>query len=290
MKLYAISDLHLDRRANREALQNLPYFGHDWLILGGDVCATAEQLAAALDLLCSRFAQVVWVPGNHELWVDRLDASASSSAGSSSVTKYEELVEICRRFGVHTPEDEYPVWRGEGGAHRIVPLHILYDYSFRPQSIPEDAAIDWAVESGVLCQDEKRIDPRPFSSKADWCRARLDYSRKRLSQCSADMPLVLVNHFPLRYDLVRTMRIPRFSIWCGTRDTEDWHRLYGASVVVSGHLHMRSTDYRDGVRFEEVSLGYPRDWKRGRTVQSYLREILPGPGKPYDFAGPFWQF
>lgn len=284
MKLYAVSDLHLDHRANREALQKLPSFGDSWLILAGDICATVEQLAAALDLLCSRFARVIWVPGNHELWVGRFKATMSS------VAKYDALVAVCRQFGAITPEDEYPLWQGEGGSHRIVPLHLLYDYSFRPLSVPEASAVDWAVESGVLCQDEYSIDPSPFASKSDWCRARLEYSAGRLSQCATDVPLVLVNHFPLRYDLVRTMRIPRFSIWCGTRETENWHQLYGATVVVSGHLHMRSTDYRDGVRFEEVSLGYPRDWKQNQGIHRYFREILPGPGHRYHHAGPFWQF
>lgn len=284
MKLFAISDLHLDHRANREALQDLPAFTHDWLILGGDICSSPRHLHDALDVLCTRFAHIVWVPGNHELWVDAGDPF------DSSVAKYEELVNICRRFGVSTPEDDYPVWKGPGGAHRIVPLHLLYDYSFRPGSVAEESAVDWAVESGVLCRDEYQIDPAPYGSKAEWCRARIEYSWRRLQACTDDLPLVMVNHFPLRYDLVRTMRIPRFSIWCGTRDTEEWHREFGARVVISGHLHMRSTDYRDGVRFEEVSLGYPRDWRRERGIDHYFREILPGPGKAYHHAGPFWQF
>ncbi|MCW8196697.1 metallophosphoesterase [Proteobacteria bacterium 005FR1] len=285
MKLFAISDLHLDHRANREALQDLPAFTDDWLILGGDICSSPRHLREALDTFCARFAHVVWVPGNHELWVDDRDPF------DSSVAKYEELVEVCRHSGVSTPEDEYPLWQGPGGTHRVVPLHLLYDYSFRPGSVAAESAVDWAVESGVLCRDEYQIDPGPFASKAEWCRARVDYSRHRLRECSDGTPLVLVNHFPLRYDLVRTMRIPRFSIWCGTRATEDWHREFGASVVVSGHLHMRCTDYRDGVRFEEVSLGYPRDWRRERGIEHYLREILPGPAQArYHHAGPFWQF
>src|SRR5690606_23719641 len=122
MKLFAISDLHLDHRANREALQKLPDFGDDWLILGGDLSSSAQHLHAALELLASRFAGLVWVPGNHELWVD------SAGEGDSSVLKYKALVDVCREFGVHTPEDEYPLWKGEGGAHRIAPLHLLYDY------------------------------------------------------------------------------------------------------------------------------------------------------------------
>ena len=39
---------------------------------------------------------------------------------------------------------------------------------------------------------------------------------------------------------------------------------------------MRTTLWRDSVRYEEVSLGYPRDWDETRGVNWYLREILPG--------------
>jgi hypothetical protein len=98
-----------------------------------------------------------------------------------------------------------------------------------------------------------------------------------LQEAAASAPLVLVNHFPLREDLVRLWRIPRFSIWCGTKRTEDWHQRFRARVVVSGHLHIRSTDWVDGVRFEEVSLGYPRHWDPDSGIDQYLREILPGP-------------
>jgi hypothetical protein len=86
--------------------------------------------------------------------------------------------------------------------------------------------------------------------------------------------LVLVGHWPLRRDLVRLGRVPRYAPWCGTRLTEDWHVRFGAAVVVSGHLHARATDVRDGVRFEEVSVGYPRDWDATRGLASYLRRIL----------------
>ncbi|MGH9360727.1 MAG: metallophosphoesterase, partial [Thermoanaerobaculia bacterium] len=49
-----------------------------------------------------------------------------------------------------------------------------------------------------------------------------------------------------------------------------------AKAVVYGHLHIRATQWRDGVRCEEVSLGYPQNWEPGRGLASYLREILPG--------------
>lgn len=65
--------------------------------------------------------------------------------------------------------------------------------------------------------------------------------------------------------------------------TEDWHIRFRALAVVSGHLHMRATRWRDGVRFEEVSLGYPRQWEVSRGVGEYLRQILPVP-ESFPFA------
>jgi hypothetical protein len=84
---------------------------------------------------------------------------------------------------------------------------------------------------------------------------------------------VLINHWPLRYEHGEPPRIPRFSIWCGTRATERWHRDYAIDTVVYGHLHLRSTKRRDDVRFEEVSLGYPRQWNAAQPLRDYLRRI-----------------
>jgi hypothetical protein len=154
---------------------------------------------------------------------------------------------------------------------------LLYDYSFRPAHVAEEDAVSWAMESGIVCSDEILLDPRPHRSRQAWCRARLAAAEARLEAAPAH-PTVLVNHFPLREDLVRLGLIPRFSIWCGTRHTHDWHRRFRASVVVTGHLHVPRTDYRDGVRFEEVSFGYPRQRPSWRSADDCLREILPGPG------------
>jgi hypothetical protein len=188
-------------------------------------------------------------------------------------------VSICRNYAVLTPEDPYVLWPGAGGPCLIAPLFLLYDYSFRPDDVPADRAIAWAEETGVLCTDEALLHSYPYATKEAWCAARCVYTERRLTEAATRAPLVLINHFPFRQDLIRLMRIPRFSIWCGTRRTEDWHTRFPAKVVVSGHLHIRATDFRDDVRFEEVSLGYPRDWHHERGIRGYLREILPGPNR-----------
>ncbi len=271
MKLYAISDLHLFSEINRQALTALPAHPEDWLILGGDIGETEEHLHFALSILTRRFQRLVWVPGNHDLWT--LPTERSRLRGEA---KYQWLVSICRDYGVLTPEDPYVLWTGEGPTCWLAPLFLLYDYSFRPDDIPLERAVEWAAKSGVICADEALLYAEPYSSRSAWCAARCLYTEERLKEVSPQAPLVLINHFPLRQDLVRLWWIPRFSIWCGTRRTIDWHVRFPVSVVVYGHLHLRGTHFRDGVRFEEVSLGYPSNWHQPSGIQAYLREILPG--------------
>ncbi len=283
MKLYAISDLHVGQPANRRAFAQLGEHPDDWLVLGGDLAETYDDVAFVFATARARFAKVFWVPGNHELW--------SLPRGSErGVARYERLVALCRAAGVVSPEDPYVAWPGPGPPCFIAPLFLLYDYSFRPAGVSEEGALDWALDEGLLCTDEAILHPDPYPSKAAWCRARCALSAARLAALGPGCETVLINHFPLRYDLAGTPAIPRFSIWCGTTRTEDWHLRFRARAVVSGHLHIRATAYRDGVRFEEVSLGYPRQWRADAGVDAYLREILPGPSPAEAGAAPAWRY
>ncbi len=274
MKLYAISDLHLRHNDNRLALQALPAHPDDWLIVAGDVGETLAEMEFMLSTLTQRFRQVIWVPGNHELWT-----MPSEQPQLKGEARYQRLVSLCRGYGALTPEDPYPRWPGPGPERVIVPMFLGYDYTFRPEHVPVDKALEWAGEDDLLCTDEVLLHPEPHASRAAWCAARVASTRARLEALPPNCATVLINHYPLRYEHVRLPRIPRFSIWCGTKQTEDWHSRFRAEVVVTGHLHMPATLWRDGVRFEEVSLGYPAQWKhRGvRGLDSCLRVILPGP-------------
>ncbi len=275
MRLLAISDLHLAHQRNRQALLEIPPHLDDDLIVAGDIGESEEQLHFALETLGQRFRRLLWVPGNHDLWTVGKDPLKLRGEA-----KYRRLVDICRQHGTLTPEDPYLRWPADGVSpdHLLAPLFVLYDYSFRPDSLSFEEALPWAAAQGIVCSDEYLLHPQPYTSRQEWCAARVTYTEQRLSEAAAlDMPLVLINHFPLRRDHLRLRRIPRFSLWCGTRKTEDWHRRFNASVVVYGHQHVKGTILQDGVRFEEVSLGYPRDWDQNRGIAPYFRQILPHP-------------
>ncbi|QSB16516.1 metallophosphoesterase [Natronosporangium hydrolyticum] len=273
-RLLAISDLHVSHPDNQPVVKELRGAPGDWLIVAGDVAERPDEVAWVLELLRERFETVVWVPGNHELWTTGKDP-----VRLNGVARYQHLVELCRKLGVYTPEDEFPVWTGPGGPVRIAPLFLLYDYTFRVAGTAnKEESLAYAHQTGVVCTDEYLLHPDPYRSRDEWCRARVAATEQRLAACDPEIPLVLVNHWPLVRSPTRVLRYPEFAQWCGTELTADWHRRFRVAAVVYGHLHIPRTTYHDGVPHLEVSLGYPREWRVRGMPEPLLRPVLPAGG------------
>jgi 3',5'-cyclic AMP phosphodiesterase CpdA len=272
-RLLAVSDLHVRYAENRAVVEGLrPTTDGDWLIVAGDVAEQVDDVRWALALLRERFASVIWVPGNHELWTRSKDPTPLRGEA-----RYRHLVEVCRELDVLTPEDPFPVWEGEGGPAVVAPLFLLYDYSFLPEGTSTaEEGLAAAYKAGVVCTDEHLLHPDPYPDRASWCAARVAESQRRLDACDPDLPTVLVNHWPMTRLPTRVLRYPEFALWCGTELTADWHLRYRATAVVYGHLHIPRVIVEDGVRFVEASLGYPREWKK-RPGLGYpsVEELLP---------------
>ncbi|HVT70641.1 MAG TPA: metallophosphoesterase [Trebonia sp.] len=287
-RLLAVSDLHIaypENRAYADALT--PGDPGDWLIVAGDVGEVFADVGYVLATLANRFATVIWTPGNHELWTPPSDPVALRG-----VARYEALVKVCRRFGVVTPEDEFPVWDGPGGPVTVAPLFTLYDYSFGPGGTAtadlagadpagadpaeggRSAALAAARAAGIRPADEGRLHTDPYPSAAAWCRDRVAATERRLAAVTG--PAVLASHWPLLREPTRALRYQAFTPWCGTIRTAGWHTRGEVLAAVYGHLHIPRTTYHDGVRFEEVSVGYPREWQRRGTAPPPPRVILGG--------------
>ncbi|MEV5322282.1 metallophosphoesterase [Streptomyces sp. NPDC052687] len=271
-QLLAISDLHIGYEDNRALVEKLrPGTDDDWLLVAGDVAEKVSSIEWALKTLAGRFRKVVWVPGNHELWTH-----PSDPVTLRGVARYEHLVEMCRGLGVVTPEDPYPVWEGPGGPVAVAPLFLLYDYSFLPAGCAtKEEGLSYAHKTGVVCNDEYLLHPDPYPTRDDWCRARVAATEARLAALPDDLPVVLVNHWPLERHPTEVLWYPEFAMWCGTRLTADWHRRFPVAAVVYGHLHIPRTTVHEGVRFEEVSVGYPREWRKRPQPPGRPRRILP---------------
>jgi 3',5'-cyclic AMP phosphodiesterase CpdA len=270
--LTAVSDLHVSYAENRAIVENMqPTSEADWLLVAGDIGEQFADIEWTLRTLRERFAKVVWAPGNHELWTVSGDA-----VQLRGVPRYEALVRMCRDLDVLTPEDEFPVWTGAGGPVLIAPLFVLYDYSFRPEGChTKEQGLARAHATGVVCTDEYYLHPDPYPSRDAWCRARISLTERRLAECDPTVPIVMVNHYPLVREPTDILRYPEFAQWCGTVLTADWHRRFNTAAVVYGHLHIPRITWHDGIRFQEVSLGYPREWRRHGQPHGILRQILP---------------
>ncbi len=274
-RLWAISDLHVSYPQNAQQVARLrPSHPEDWLIVAGDVAERTPVIMGALEGLSQHFAKVIWVPGNHELWTSR-----RTEVVPPSTAKYADLVAQCRRLGIVTPEDDYPLWTGPGGPAWVAPLFLPYDYTWLVDPrLTVEQAMARAEEHHVVAADVYLIDPSPFSSIEHWSKTRVHLSQRRLAELDAAYPTVLVNHWPLVREPTRWLRHPEFAMFCGTEATAQWHRRFRALACVYGHLHMPVTFLHDGVRFEECSMGYPREWQRWGHRHDWPRQILPAPG------------
>ncbi|WP_045745398.1 metallophosphoesterase family protein [Actinoplanes rectilineatus] len=273
-KLLAVSDLHVAYKENLQLAGRLaPTSDDDWLIVAGDVGEVFDEVVATLRHLAGRFAKVIWAPGNHELWTHPKDPVTARGD-----RRYQQLVAACRSLGVVTPEDPFPVWTGTGGPVVVAPLFVLYDYTWRaPGTTTKAESLAYAERTGIVCTDEMLLHPDPYPSREAWCDARLAETERRLSAIDPALPTLLVTHWPLHRHPTDILRFPEFAQWCGTEGTADWHTRFRAQVAVYGHLHIRRTTERDGVRFEEVSLGYPREWRaRFGEAPPLLRDVLAG--------------
>lgn len=245
--LWAVSDLHAAVKKNRDRIDSIhPADPTDWLIVAGDVAETTQQIVRELATLKRRFARVLWVPGNHELF-------ARSSDQNKGRDKYQEIVSALQGEGIDTPEDPYPRF----GDVTVCPLFTFYDYSFRPPGTTIDEALADAKAKNLVLTDEFTI--APYVDIRAWCWDRLAYSVSRLSEVEGET--VLINHWPLIREPTNYLHFPEIALWCGTRHTQSWPTRYNARHVVYGHLHMPVSFEKDGVHHHEVSLGYPREWE-----------------------------
>ncbi len=245
-KLWAISDLHVGYEENRRAVQALPSFPDDWLIIAGDTGETPAHLDFVLRTLQPRFAQLVWTPGNHDLWTPKTLAS-----DQRGVAHYERLVSLCRQLR-----------RADAGRS----LRALARRRPHPRDRADVPAVRLFVSPALGdARAGRRLGRRPpaCARRMKICSRRIrmrrattgappasSRPRRGSRRCRTGVKLIVANHFPLRADLAVLPRIPRFSIWCGTTRTNDWHRRFNIEAVVYGHLHLRSsrTDRRRPLR------------------------------------------
>jgi predicted phosphodiesterase len=259
MRIYAISDLHADFRENRRLLERIPTREHqgDALIVAGDVADSLGVLRDALDLLRERFAQVFFVPGNHELWV-RADPR-------DSLEKFQAVLDTCRTAEVHTAPARV------GGAW-VVPLFSWYHASFDVRGEGDESTLE-AWSDRYFCRwppGVERVD-----------RHFLAMNEPHLRRY--DAPVVSFSHFVPRTELLPAVTWLRFKglpLVAGSVEIDAQVRRLGAAVHVYGHTHISGDRVLDGVRYVQNHLSQSGSGEGGllkRVWDDGAAGAAPGP-------------
>ena len=113
----------------------------DVLIVAGDVSHSRVVLRRTLAFLAGAFKLVFFVPGNHDLWLDR---QAADERAMTSLDKMSALFELCAELGVETGPREL-----DGGVV-VLPLLSWHHASFDTE--PDITHIDLAPVHKVCVQ------------------------------------------------------------------------------------------------------------------------------------------
>ena len=273
MRVFALSDIHMDHSGNvlwLEKLSSVDYTD-DVLILAGDISEDLETLRRVLSFLKDKFAHVLFVPGNHELWVRRGECI-------DSIAKFWHVLDLCASLGVQTQPTKI------SGAVWIIPLFSWYlkpeegdDSLFTPKEGEDPTLKMWSDNYFTKWMTlEENVTAAAFF---------LRMNEKHLGK-HYDTPIITFSHFLPRIDLIfsteseatgmATTRDPNpsfnFSRVAGSAGLEAQIRRLGSSIHVYGHQHRNRHRLINSVLYVSHCLGYPRERERGQ-----IRGLEDGP-------------
>jgi Icc-related predicted phosphoesterase len=236
MRIFAISDLHIDFKENLTWLHQLSrdcYRG-DLLLVGGDVCDDLSLFMEGLKILKSRFREIIFVPGNHDLWVHRNQAK-------DSIQKFYQIKAIAADLDVKMkPLHIGPV--------SIVPLLGWYDESFgRPCRELINSWVDYRACKWPFGWKEKEISAQFIRQNESCLTIR-------------NQMVISVSHFLPRIDLMPAF-IPeeqrKLYPVLGSSSLEEQIRHLNPTIHVYGHSHLNRQVVLDGITYINNAYGYP---------------------------------
>ena len=239
MRIFAISDLHVDYEENFNWLVNLSNldFKNDMLIVAGDISDLIDKLKLSFGQLTKKFSRVFYVVGNHDLWVIR-------NKIKDSIQSFGMIQEIAQDNGVITTPFHFQ-------SFSIIPLYGWYDYSFgTPQKELNNMWVDYYACKWPENFNEAAITEYFVSMNEDFP----DSAKNNLT--------ISFSHFLPRIDLM-PLYIPysRRILYpvLGTSRLETQIRKLKSQIHIYGHSHVNANTVIDGIRYLNNAYGYPNE-------------------------------
>jgi predicted phosphodiesterase len=242
MRIFAISDIHIDHPANAKWLAGLSLvdYRNDLLVLAGDVAHSSSLLQWAFSILGARFRTVLFVPGNHDLWVIDEDKRRTS------LEKFEDVRRIAQLNGVYVEQFSCDTLS-------ILPLFGWYDYSFGEPSA--ELRLNWM--DFYACRWPTYIGPVQVASYF----ASLNASHFERAEPAIDCKKIITfSHFLPRIDLIpsgASRYVRELYPVLGSALIEKQLRFLKSNIHVYGHSHLNRSVVLDGVLYINNAFGYP---------------------------------
>jgi len=251
LRIYALSDLHIDYDENRRWLANLSLedYRDDVLILAGDISDITRYLTLSFRELKKRFRMVLFVPGNHDLWTYR-------NKVQNSLIYFDLIKKIARENGILTEPASI-------GKISIIPLYGWYDYSF---GFPGDELSsiwrDYFACSWPENFNEQTITRHFVAMNERYLTIRNDY-------------VISFSHFMPRIDIMPSI-IPQnkrilYPV-LGTVLLEEQIRRLRPSIHIYGHTHVNMKVQREGIVYINNAFGYPEETRIAKKELSIVFE------------------
>jgi Icc-related predicted phosphoesterase len=273
------SDLHVEHHPDVVPLivERVRALAVDALIVAGDVSSSLPTLETALAALRKSAPRMLFVPGNHDLWM--LKDTPTSRA------RYEvEIPALCARAGVDAIGRD-PV---EIGGVSFAGVTGWYDYSLRNRELDGTFSMDdyrRGAWGRLRWNDKARISwPDDDGAELDdvaICDGQVALLERQLAAVGARPTVVVTHHLPFA-QLATSRGEPPWDFINGfmgsDRLGEAMRRAPGVKLGVCGHTHFRKRAELEGAggRFtvETSPIGYPREYARmlGLTLEARVAD------------------
>jgi len=245
MRIFAISDIHIDYPENMRWVENISHVDHqsDILIVAGDISDNLHSLSRCFTELTNKFKHVCYTPGNHELWVIR-----DSNDKLDSLAKLDLVLQRAGDCGVHTS----PL---ETSNATIIPLFSWYDFSFgEPQ---EKLLRVWNDFRACRWPDDLTI-PNVAEYFFSLNRDTIAY----FSSLDSTKDIITFSHFLPRIDLIPHFAWPSqgylFPVFGSTHLIKQVQSIR-PKVHIYGHSHLNVDKTLDGIRYINNAFAYPSE-------------------------------
>lgn len=239
LRIFTVSDIHIDYTENKKWLYDLSNndYKEDLLILAGDISSRMQSIIKSFVTLKSRFKEVLFIPGNHDLWVDRKNNTRNS------LDNFYLIKTIAHNCGILMEPAYFE-------SLLIIPLFGWYDYSFgKPSDIIYDMWLDFTACEWPDGYDEVSVTKKFIKMNEPFLNSTSNF-------------IISFSHFLPRIDVMPSY-IPHdkrilYPV-LGTSLLEKQIRQLGSNIHIYGHSHVNARVKLDNIEYINNAYGYPSE-------------------------------